>query len=166
MQARNGALDCGIDGSCISDEENREDYPDYLRAIYSEIMPPVKSGIYFSRWDLKTMAAQLDESFALDVRERMFKNFMQWIATPDDMRAVITEFTKHIDMKCDMYKEYSEKYPATKEIFEPKIENDVLEVLQLKNSMNARNSQGGTSIKQTKKQIDYFKDWLSSKQDN
>jgi len=110
-----------VDGECIEDDDY-EDYPDYLRAIYSEIMPPVKSGIYFSRWDLKTMAAQLDESFALDVRERMFKNFMQWIATPDDMRAVITEFTKHIDMKCDMYKEYSEKYPATKEIFEPKIE--------------------------------------------
>jgi argininosuccinate lyase len=44
--------------------------------------------------------------------------------------------------------------------FEPKIENGIVEILKLENSMNARNSQGGTSIKQTKKQISFFKNWL------
>jgi hypothetical protein len=118
---QNNMLTCE-DGSCVSDEESREDYPDYLKAIYTEIMPPVKSGIYFSRWDLKTMASELDESFAIDVRERMFKNFMQWIATPEDMQAVIGEFSKLIDMKCSIYKEYAEQYPASKESFEKKIQ--------------------------------------------
>ena len=108
------------DGSC--DMDTPEDYPDYLKAIYAEIMPPAKSGIYFSRWDLKRMAQELDESFAIDVRERMFKNFMQWVATPDDFKAVIEQFSMNMDMKCDMYKEYSEKYPASKEIFDVKIE--------------------------------------------
>ena len=108
-------------GSCVEDDDY-EDYPDYLRAIYAEIMPPAKSGIYFSRWDLKRMAAELDESFAIDVRERMFKNFMQWIATPEDMLAVVRQFKGHMDMKCNLYKEYIEKYPAMKEIFEPKIQ--------------------------------------------
>lgn len=108
------------DDSC--DMDTPEDYPDYLKAIYAEIMPPAKSGIYFSRWDLKRMAEGLDESFAIDVRERMFKNFMQWVATPDDFRAVIEQFYMNMDMKCDMYKEYSEKYPASKEIFDVKIE--------------------------------------------
>lgn len=108
-----------VDNSC--ETESREDYPDYLKAIYKEIMPPVKSGIYFSRWDLKGMAAELDESFALDVRERMFQKFMQWVATPDDFRAVIEQFNQNIDLKCDMYREYSEKYPSTKEIFDVKI---------------------------------------------
>ncbi len=116
----NNNLECA-DGSCISDEESREDYPDYLRAIYAEIMPPVKSGIYFSRWDLKKMAMVLDESFAIDVRERMFQKFMQWIATPEDMLKVIGEFSNLMDMKCDLYREYSEKYPSTKEIFDKKI---------------------------------------------
>ena len=120
LQKRAMQSDCG-DGSCVTDEESREDYPDYLAAIYDEIMPPVKSGIYFSRWDLKAMAAELDEHFALDVRERMFKKFMQWVATPDDMSLVIDQFKKNIDMKCDLYKEYSEKYPASKEIFDTKI---------------------------------------------
>jgi len=109
-----------VDGECM--EDDYEDYPDYLRAIYAEIMPPAKSGIVFSRWDLKRMAAELDESFALDVRERMFRNFMQWIATSEDMKAVVGEFKSLIDMKCDIYREYSQKYPATKEIFDVNIE--------------------------------------------
>lgn len=110
-----------VDGNCITDEENREDYPDYLIAIYKEVMPPVKSGIYFSKWDLKAMAAELDEHFALDVRERMFNKFMQSVATPDDMKEVMGQFVKNIDMKCDLYQEYSEKYPSSKEIFDKKI---------------------------------------------
>ncbi len=47
--------------------------------------------------------------------------------------------------------------------FEPKIEYDIIDKLQLKNSMNARNSQGGTSQKQTEKQIKFFKNWLENK---
>ena len=47
--------------------------------------------------------------------------------------------------------------------FEPKIKEDILDTLDLKNSMNARNSQGGTSISSTKKQIDYFKEWLTKR---
>lgn len=109
------------DTGCVTDEENREDYPDYLVAMYKEVMPPNKSGIYFSRWDLKAMAAELDEHFALDIRERMFQNFMRWIATPDDMKLVMEQFTKNIEMKCDLYREYIERFPATKPIFDAKI---------------------------------------------
>ena len=120
LQRQNMQSDCE-DGSCMSDEQSREDYPDYLAAIFTEVMPPIKSGIYISRWDLKTMAAQLNETFALDVRERMFQKFMQWVATPDDMKLVIGQFHDNIDAKCDMYKEFSLKYPSTKEIFDKKI---------------------------------------------
>ncbi len=109
------------DGSCMSDGPSREDYPDYLAAIFTEIMPPIKSGIYFSRWDLKRMAGELDESFALDVRERMFQKFMQWVGTPDDMQNVIEQFNNNINAKCDKYREYSKKYPSTKEIFDKKL---------------------------------------------
>ncbi len=119
MQKR-AMVDACVDNSCS--EESYDDYPDYLKAIYEEIMPPVKSGIYFSRWDLKGMAAELDESFAIDVRERMFQKFMQWVSTPDDMKLVIEQFKNNIDIKCDMYKEYSQKYPSSKEIFDKKIE--------------------------------------------
>jgi hypothetical protein len=110
-----------VDGSCDLEQED-EDYPDYLKAIYAEIMPPAKSGVYFSRWDLKKMALGVDESFAIDVRERMFKNFMQWIADPNDMQKVIALFSDLMDRKCELYKEYSQKYPSTKESFDRKIQ--------------------------------------------
>jgi len=109
-----------VDDSCASDE--REEYPDYVIAMYTEVMPPVKSGIYISRWDLKAMAVEIGESFALDVRERMFKNFMQWVASPEDMQLVMDQFKKNIDMKADLYRDYSTKYPSTKPIFDEKIQ--------------------------------------------
>lgn len=43
------------------------------------------------------------------------------------------------------------------------INEDIVLYLDLKNSMNARNSFGGTSTKQTESQIEYFKKWLENK---
>ena len=47
--------------------------------------------------------------------------------------------------------------------FEPKIKEDVVDILKLYNSMNARNSQGGTSVESTKQQIEYFEKWLDKR---
>ncbi len=41
-----------------------------------------------------------------------------------------------------------------------RIGKDVLEFLSLRNSMNARNSYGGTATSSTKEQIAYFEEWL------
>ena len=41
-----------------------------------------------------------------------------------------------------------------------RIESDVLALLQLDSSMNARDSQGGTSTKQTIKQLEYFENYI------
>ena len=41
------------------------------------------------------------------------------------------------------------------------IDEEIVSYLSLENSMNSRNSFGGTSTKQTEFQIDYFKEWLS-----
>ncbi len=40
------------------------------------------------------------------------------------------------------------------------IDEEIVSYLSLENSMNSRNSFGGTSTKQTEIQIAYFKDWL------
>ena len=40
------------------------------------------------------------------------------------------------------------------------IDEEVISYLDLRNSMNARNSFGGTSTAQTKEQIKAFKEWL------
>lgn len=41
-----------------------------------------------------------------------------------------------------------------------RIGDDVLDYLSISNSMNARNSKGGTSTKRTKEQLEYFEDYL------
>jgi len=41
-----------------------------------------------------------------------------------------------------------------------RIEESVLEKLQLENSMNARTSEGGTATTRTEEQVEYFKNWL------
>jgi len=46
--------------------------------------------------------------------------------------------------------------------FDDKISREALEKLNLKNSMNARGSFGGTSEEATKKQIEIFQEWLLS----
>jgi len=43
-----------------------------------------------------------------------------------------------------------------------RIDKNVLSKLSLRNSMNSRNSQGGTSTNQTKKQIEIIEKWLSN----
>jgi argininosuccinate lyase len=45
--------------------------------------------------------------------------------------------------------------------YEPKLDKKVLEKLDLKNSMNSRDSFGGTSENATKKQIEIFEKWLN-----
>jgi argininosuccinate lyase len=40
------------------------------------------------------------------------------------------------------------------------IDEQIVSYLDLRNSMNARTSYGGTSSEQTKQQIKYFQNWL------
>jgi len=47
-------------------------------------------------------------------------------------------------------------------VADSRIGEDVLEYLNLRASMNARNSQGGTSSTSTKVQIEHFKKWLDN----
>ena len=43
------------------------------------------------------------------------------------------------------------------------IDEEIISYLDLRNSMNSRNSYGGTSTQQTQNQIKYFKEWLINK---
>ncbi len=52
-------------------------------------------------------------------------------------------------------------YKYLKEIDE-RIKEDVIAYLDIKNSMNARDSQGGTSVKRTKEQLEYFENYIKN----
>jgi len=67
-----------------------------------------------------------------------------------------------VDSLEEQKKDISEVSLKELQEFDKNITEDVLEKLNLKNSMNARDSFGGTSESATKKQIEIFENWLIS----
>jgi argininosuccinate lyase len=60
-------------------------------------------------------------------------------------------------------KDISELNLETLQKFESSIKKDIINILQLESSMNARDSQGGTATCSTLKQLEYFENWLNTK---
>jgi len=109
--------------SCNSDEENSlKDYPSYTDALYAALASPYASGIYLSRWDIKNIAQAAGESMAIHPRKRMFELLMKFAATKEDMQNVLDALKEHIEEKIDIYEELMTHFPASAEIFAPKIQ--------------------------------------------
>ncbi|BBG66168.1 hypothetical protein NNO_1465 [Hydrogenimonas sp.] len=110
-----------VESECREDEDGY-DYPDYVEAINSELMPPNRSGVYISRWDLKMVGDAIDASIAMDARNRMFKMLMRSIHDRETMQKLLGAFTSLIDAKIEPYREMMEAYPSASPIFSDKIE--------------------------------------------
>ncbi len=110
-----------LPNECRKDEEGC-DYPDYVEAINSELMPPSRSGVYISRWDLKMVGDAIEASIAMDARARMFKMLMRSVHDKKTMRKLLGAFASLIDAKIEPYREMMEAYPSSAPIFQDKIE--------------------------------------------
>jgi len=108
-------------GSCES-EEDTYDYPDYVEAINNEVMPPNKSGVYISRWDLKMIGDAVGASIAMDTRARMYKMLMRSVHDKESLGLLLGAFSSLIDAKIEPYYEWMEEYPVSADIFRDKIE--------------------------------------------
>lgn len=110
------------DGSCENDEGyDLKDYPNYTEALYAQIVAPASSGIYLSRWDIKEIAEAAGDSMAIHPRKRMFELLMKYAISQERMQAVLDAMEENIQNKIDIYKELSQTFPASKEIFEKNI---------------------------------------------
>lgn len=110
-----------VTNTCETEEDTYE-YPDYVEAINAELMPPAKSGVYISRWDLKMVGDAINASIAMDARARMYKMLMRSVHDRETMGLLLGAFSSLIDAKIEPYVEMMENYPASKEIFRDKIE--------------------------------------------
>jgi hypothetical protein len=111
------------DGSCDSDEEvDLKDYPSYTEVLYEKLIAPHVSGIYISRWDIKDIALEAGDSMAIHPRKRMFELLMKFATSKENMQAVLDALEKHMKEKIAIYAELMTTFPASKEVFEPKIE--------------------------------------------
>jgi len=115
--------DACIDGACASDEEaDLKDYPSYTEALYAKLVSPAVSGIYVSRWDIKEIALAAGDSMAIHPRKRMFELLMKYATSKENMQAVLDALENHMEEKIDIYRELMTDFPASTEIFQPKID--------------------------------------------
>jgi hypothetical protein len=111
------------DGSCESDEEvDLKDYPSYTEALYAKLIAPHVSGIYISRWDIKEIALAAGDSMAIHPRKRMFELLMKYATSKENMQAVLDALENHMEEKIAIYTELMTNFPASQEVFQPKID--------------------------------------------
>ena len=111
------------DGQCDADEEaDLKDYPSYTEALYAKLIAPYVSGIYISRWDIKEIALAAGDSMAIHPRKRMFELLMKYATSRENMQAVLDALENHMEEKIVIYQELMDTFPASTEIFQPKIE--------------------------------------------
>lgn len=111
------------DGQCDSDEEtDLKDYPSYTEALYAKLIAPHVSGIYISRWDIKDIALAAGDSMAIHPRKRMFELLMKYATSKENMQAVLDALENHMEEKIAIYREFMESFPASSEVFQPKID--------------------------------------------
>ena len=111
------------DGQCDADEEaDLKDYPSYTEALYAKLIAPHVSGIYISRWDIKEIALAAGDSMAIHPRKRMFELLMKYATSRENMQAVLDALENHMEEKIAIYEELMQTFPASKVVFEPKIE--------------------------------------------
>ena len=111
------------DGSCEADEEaDLKDYPSYTEALYAKLVAPAVSGIYISRWDIKEIAYIAGDDMQIHPRKRMFEMLMKYATSRENMEAVLDALKKHMEDKISIYQELITDFPASKEIFQPKID--------------------------------------------
>ena len=111
------------DGSCDSDEEvDLKDYPSYTEVLYEKLIAPHVSGIYISRWDIKEIALAAGDSMAIHPRKRMFELLMKFATSKENMQAVLDALENHMEEKIAIYTELMTTFPASQDVFQPKIE--------------------------------------------
>ncbi|MEA3417968.1 MAG: hypothetical protein U9Q90_01120 [Campylobacterota bacterium] len=111
------------DGTCESEEEmDLKDYPSYTEALYAKLVAPHASGIYISRWDIKDIALAAGESMAIHPRKRMFELLMKFAVTKENMQLFLDALEDHMNDKIAIYEDLVAQFPASAEVFAPKIE--------------------------------------------
>lgn len=119
----NGTRAFGPDGQCATNEEvDLKDYPSYTEALYAKLIAPHVSGIYISRWDIKDIALVAGDSMAIHPRKRMFELLMKYATSKENMQSVLDALEAHMEDKIRIYTELMTNFPASSEVFQPKID--------------------------------------------
>lgn len=104
-------------GCEIEDEEN-ENFPDYVIELRTKMLAPARAGVYFSKKEIRDIAQKCGESISLKQRERMLNDLLKSIFNLEDMNKVFDIIKAHIDLKISYYQELSTAYGESKIFFD------------------------------------------------
>lgn len=118
---------CELDG-CATDETPLGTYEEVVNNM---IMPPIKSGVYFSRLDIKRAAYTFGESIIIDERKKMIKQFLNYVDSKENLEKFVKVMSDAIEAKIEIYRELSDKFSATSYQFDDYIRkaNASIEIL-------------------------------------
>lgn len=100
------------------DEVDEEPVPQFVDALTAKLLAPQQSGVYLSRLDIKRIAEAIDESIPIKERVKMVRALFRHTTTRKYLEDAFAEVDKHINGRLLIYKELSEAFPASKEIFD------------------------------------------------
>lgn len=106
----------------MGDKEDEEPVPQFVDALTSRLLAPVHSGVYLSRLDIKRIAEAIDESIPIKERVKMVRALFRHTTKKQYLSDAFVEVDKHMNGRILIYKELSEAFPASKEIFDSHIQ--------------------------------------------
>jgi len=110
-----GLESCEIDNCEVDDNVALGTYEEVIKDM---IMPPSKSGMYFSRLDLKRVALLFGESIIIDERKRMIRKILDYIDSKENLENFVNVLNGAIAQKIAIYTELIQKFPASAYQFE------------------------------------------------
>ena len=103
------------------DKEDEEPVPQFVDALTSKLLAPAHSGVYLSRLDIKRIAEAIDESIPIKERLKMVRALFRHTTKKEYLDGAFTEINKHINGRILIYRELSEAFPSSKEVFDSHI---------------------------------------------
>jgi hypothetical protein len=113
------------DGSCetdINEDIPDEELPYFTDELSQKLLAPQYSGVNLSRVDLKRISDTLGDSVAIKDRKKMLKAILRHKQRGEELELLFNEIELHLNGRILIYREISENYPQSTEIFEDYID--------------------------------------------
>lgn len=130
------------DTGCETEEEMEEDFPDYIIELKTKMLSPAKCGIYFSKKDIRKIAADCGENISLKQRDRMITDLLKSIFEPAEMERLFDVIKGQIDLRITYYDELSEAFDQST----PFLEVHKHKALALKKSLDRIYKESGGTV--------------------
>lgn len=104
--------------------EAGEEEGGFIETIQKHMLAPIKCGVYFSRLDIKVIGLMIDEDVQVRQRKRMLRDILRSITNKKELQAFIDAVNQTANEKIAVYEQLMAMFPSSKELFEPKIEQN------------------------------------------